>query len=220
MTGASGFLGRDVAPELARNGWVVRRAVRTQPRDANDVMISSLSPATDWRAALDGVDAVVHLAARVHQQSDEDAIEFHRNVNIVGTLHLVRSAAAAGVRDLIFVSTILAHGRSNCGRPPFREDDVLTPRGLYGNSKAAAEVGLEGDRAGQRHEGDRDQTAAGLRRRSKRQFRLAQARGDESFAASARLVKNRGAFVSAENLASFILYRLSHPGWTSTCFGG
>ena len=49
----------------------------------------------------------------------------------------------AGVKDFIFVSTILVHGRSNSGRPPFREDDVLTPRGLYGMSKAAAETGLK-----------------------------------------------------------------------------
>ena len=95
VTGASGFVGRHVVPELEQNGWLVRRAVRTPLQDANDVAIGSLSPATDWRAALDGVDAVVHLAARVHQQSDEQAIELYRNVNIEGTLHLARSAVAA-----------------------------------------------------------------------------------------------------------------------------
>lgn len=212
VTGASGFVGRHVVPVLARNGWIVRRAVRTPPQDANDVTIDSLSPTTDWRAALDGVDAVVHLAARVHQQSDEQAIELYRNVNIEGTLHLARCAAATGVRDFIFVSTILVHGRSNYGRPPFREDDVLTPRGVYGHSKAAAEVGLKEIASG-----------SGMRVTVIRPPLIYGAGAKGNFALLKRAVinrmplpladvKNRRAFVSAENLASFILHRLSQPG--------
>ncbi|MCP1831787.1 UDP-glucose 4-epimerase [Bradyrhizobium sp. USDA 4532] len=212
VTGASGFVGRHLVPVLARNGWLVRRAVRTAPQDANDVTIDSLSPATDWRAALEGVDAVVHLAARVHQHSDEQAIELYRSVNIEGTLHLARSAATAGVRDFIFVSTILVHGRSNYGRPPFREDDALTPRGLYGNSKAAAEVGLKEIMPGS----DMKVTVV-------RPPLIYGAGAKGNFALLKRAVINRvplplayadnhRAFLSVENLASFILHRLSHPG--------
>ncbi|MGF6311160.1 UDP-glucose 4-epimerase [Bradyrhizobium sp. i1.8.4] len=212
VTGASGFVGRHVVPVLARSGWVVRRAVRTPPQDANDVMIDSLSPATDWRAALDGVDAVVHLAARVHQQSDEHAIELYRNVNIEGTLHLARSAAAAGIRDFIFVSTILVHGRSNYGRPPFREDDVLTPRGLYGNSKAAAEVGLKEivPGSGMRVTVIRPPLIYGAG--AKGNFALLKRAVIKRMPLPLAYVKNRRAFLSAENLASFILHRLSQPG--------
>ena len=116
VTGASGFVGRHIAPELARHGWTVRRAVRERSEDGNDVVIGSLGPETGWHQALAGVDAVVHLAARVHHQHEEHAIGLYRNVNIEGTLHLARCAAAAGVKDFIFVSTILVHGRSNTGR--------------------------------------------------------------------------------------------------------
>lgn len=119
VTGASGFVGRHLVPLLVRNGWVVRRAVRTPPQDPNDVTIDMLGPTTDWREAVADVDAVVHLAARVHHQNDEHAVQLYHDVNVGGTLHLARTAMAAGVRDFIFISTILVHGRSNDGRPRF-----------------------------------------------------------------------------------------------------
>ncbi|MCA6121758.1 NAD-dependent epimerase/dehydratase family protein [Bradyrhizobium sp. WSM 1704] len=212
VTGASGFVGRHVLPLLERNGWSTRRAVRTPPRDARDVQIESLGPTTDWRAALAGVNAVVHLAARVHHQDEEHAIELYHNINVGGTLHLARAAIAAGVRDFIFVSTILVHGRSNDGRPPFREDDILTPRGLYGMSKAAAEVRLKELVPGN-----------GMRVTVIRPPLIYGAGARGNFALLERAVKrriplpladidNRRAFLSVQNLAAFILHRLTHPG--------
>ena len=212
VTGASGFVGRHALPLLERNGWAVRRAVRTAPEGANDVKISSIGPTTNWRDALAGVDAVVHLAARVHHQDEEHAIELYHNVNVGGTLHLARAAIAAGVRDFVFVSTILVHGRSNDGRPPFREDDVLTPRGLYGMSKAAAEVGLKELVPG-----------SGMRVTVIRPPLIYGAGAKGNFALLERAVKrgvplplakinNRRAFLSVQNLAAFILHRLKHPG--------
>ncbi|WP_407169470.1 NAD-dependent epimerase/dehydratase family protein [Bradyrhizobium sp. ORS 111] len=211
VTGTSGFVGRRLVPLLARNGWVVRRAVRTPPQDANDVAIDTLGPTTDWREAVAGVDAVVHLAARVHHQKEEHAIELYHNVNVAGTLHLARSAIDAGVRNFVFVSTILVHGRSNNGRPPFREDDTLTPRGLYGMSKAAAEAGLSELVAG-----------SGMKVTVVRPPMIYGAGAKGNFALLEKAVKrgvplplanihNRRAFLSVENLTSFILHRLERP---------
>jgi UDP-glucose 4-epimerase len=211
VTGASGFVGGHLAPALARAGWAVRRAVRKQDGTADEVLIRSLGPTTDWKDALAGADAVVHLAARVHHQHEEHAVELYRNVNIEGTLHLARSAAAAGVTHFIFVSTVLVHGRSNDGRAPFRESDLLTPRGLYGMSKAAAEAGLND-----------------LARASNMSVTVirpplvygAGARGNFAVLEKAvtlgvplpfAAIYNRRAFLSVENLASFILHRLSRP---------
>lgn len=212
VTGASGFVGRHLVPLLAQNGWVVRRAVRTPPRDANDVRIESLGATTDWRAALDGVHAVVHLAARVHHQDEEHAIELYHNVNIGGTLHLARGAIAAGVRDFIFVSTILVHGRSNSGRAPFREDDVLTPRGLYGMSKAAAEVGLRElvPGSGMRVTVVRPPLIYGAG--AKGNFALLEKAVKRRVPLPLANVSNRRAFLSVQNLAAFVIHRLSHPG--------
>nr|WP_249809558.1 MULTISPECIES: hypothetical protein [unclassified Bradyrhizobium] len=92
-----------------REGWSVGRVVRRSKCVGDEVVIESIGPETDWQAVLEGVDAVIHLAARVHHKHEEHA---------------------------------LVHGRSSEGRAPFSEDDVLTPRGLYGMSTAAAEAGM------------------------------------------------------------------------------
>src|SRR5262249_31298552 len=143
VTGANGFIGHHVVPALANAGWSVRCAVRRPMGYGDEAVIHSIGSGTDWRSALEGVDAVVHLAARVHQYDEGANFDPYREVNIDGTLHLARSAVEAQIRKFIFVSTILVHGRSNDGAAPFSERDVLTPRGPYGRSKAAAETGLQ-----------------------------------------------------------------------------
>jgi len=210
VTGASGFVGRHLVPVLARNGWTVRRAVRTPSGSDDEVLIESIGPATDWRAVLDDVEAVVHLAARVHRPRDEDAAELYRSVNTEGTLQLARCAANAGVRHFIFISTVLVHGRSNDGRAPFTEDDALTPRGVYGMSKAAAETGLRA----LTQDGDMRVTVirpplvygAGAKGNFNLLVRAVKRGIPLPFAA----VRNHRAFLSVENLTSFILPRLSH----------
>jgi UDP-glucose 4-epimerase len=210
VTGASGFVGRHVAPALAREGWAVRRALRAPSGTNDEVLIDSIGPATDWRAALAGVDVVVHLAARVHSQNEAQEVNLYRSVNIEGTLHLARCAAEAGVRQFIFVSSVLVHGRSNDGRAPFTENDALTPRGLYGMSKAVAEDGLE-DLA---QDGDMCVTVlrpplvygAGAKGNFKLLVKAVKFGIPLPFAA----IRNHRAVLSVENLTSFILQRLTH----------
>jgi UDP-glucose 4-epimerase len=210
VTGASGFVGRHLAPVLERNGWVVSRALRVPIVESNDVLVETIGPATDWKNALVGVDAVVHLAARVHNQHDEHAAELYRSVNTEGTLQLARCAANAGVRQFIFISTVLVHGRSNDGRAPFTEDDILTPRGAYGKSKAAAEIGLK---ALAQHSDMRITVirpplvyGAGAKGNFNLLVRAVRLGIPLPFAA----IRNHRAFLSVENLSSFILQRLSH----------
>jgi nucleoside-diphosphate-sugar epimerase len=144
VTGANGFVGHALCAHLAQQGLSVRRAVRGPPNaQAHDVAaVGDIGPDTDWRAALQDVDAIVHLAARVHVMRDtavDPQAEFRR-VNVGGTRHLARMAAKAGVRRFVFLSSVKVNGESS--QCPFRETDQPHPEDAYGVSKWEAEQAL------------------------------------------------------------------------------
>ncbi|QHP69092.1 NAD-dependent epimerase/dehydratase family protein [Bradyrhizobium sp. LCT2] len=211
VTGASGFVGGHVVPALTRQGWSVRRAVRRPTGADDEVVIETIGPETDWQAALEGVDAVVHLAARVHHKHEEHAVQLYRNVNIAGTLHLAHSAATAGVRQFIFVSTVLVHGRSNEGRAPFSEKDILTPRGLYGMSKAAAEAGLRTLARDSAINISVIRPPLVYGAGAKGNFALLTRAVSLGLPLPFAAIHNHRAFLAVQNLSSFILRRLAHP---------
>lgn len=143
ITGANGFVGRRLGQTLRAGDWGTREIVRSNPTEGQ-VACGSLDEAIDWRPLLEGCDIVVHAAARVHQMQDDPttaAAKFDR-VNHLATLELARQAATAGVRRLVFLSSIKVNGESTSGRGPFRADDVPAPEDAYGRSKWAAEQGL------------------------------------------------------------------------------
>ncbi|MGY4420389.1 nucleoside-diphosphate-sugar epimerase [Bradyrhizobium sp. JR6.1] len=94
----------------------------------------------------------------------------------------------------------------------FARTIILTPRGVYGNSKAAAEVGLKqiAPGGGMRVTVIRPPLIYGAG--AKGNFALLKRAVINRMPLPLAHVKNRRAFVSAENLASFISYRLSQPG--------
>jgi nucleoside-diphosphate-sugar epimerase len=147
VTGATGFLGRAVAERLAAAGRSVRAAVRRDPGDwppwVEAVAAGELSAATDWSQALQGIEVVVHCAARAHvlKETAADPLAEFRRVNTEGTVALARQAAAAGVRRFVFVSSIGVNGSETHGRG-FRHDDAPQPHSPYAVSKHEAELGL------------------------------------------------------------------------------
>jgi nucleoside-diphosphate-sugar epimerase len=147
VTGATGFVGRTLVHRLLADGRAVRAAVRrvseALPAEAETVTVDDIGPDTDWRAALAGVDAVVHLAARAHvlRDSSADAHARYRAVNTLGALRLAEAAATAGVRRFVFLSSARVHGDHTTGAP-FTESSPLLAEDPYGRSKADAERGL------------------------------------------------------------------------------
>ncbi|MBM4200355.1 MAG: NAD-dependent epimerase/dehydratase family protein, partial [Gammaproteobacteria bacterium] len=147
VTGASGFVGRALCLKLAAEGLRVRAALRraaATPDRCERVLIGDVGPDTDWSAALAGVDTVVHLAARVHMMDDtaNDPLEAFRHVNVLGSERLAGAAARAGVRRLVFVSSIKAMGERTAPDRPFSEVDTPRPADPYGRSKWEAEQSL------------------------------------------------------------------------------
>ncbi|MBI5958248.1 MAG: NAD(P)-dependent oxidoreductase, partial [Chloroflexi bacterium] len=91
------------------------------------------------RRALEGVTAVVHMAAIVRTPLSFGPTGWLEQVNHWGTANLVDSAAAAGVRHLVYTGSAAVYGPINTGGSAFRENDACRPVGLYAESKLRAE---------------------------------------------------------------------------------
>lgn len=146
VTGASGFIGRAFVAAYALRFRVrtVRRSAPPASIGAADTqIIPDIGPETDWRHALEGSDVVLHLAGRAHllRGTERNELAEFRRVNTDGTLHLARSAASAGARRFVFVSSIGVNGNETTSHA-FRETDTPDPREPYAVSKWEAEQGL------------------------------------------------------------------------------
>lgn len=141
MTGANGFVGRNLCRHLTEGGWQVRGAVRgTQSSPASEtISVGDIDGETDWREALQGVAAVVHCAARVHvlEETAADPLAAFRKVNVAGSEKLARQARDAGVKHFVFLSSI--------GARIAEDGDEVTP---YQRSKLEAERALRKVSAG------------------------------------------------------------------------
>lgn len=146
VTGASGFIGRPLVFELVKAGYdvaVVRREVGWHfPLAVRDVHVDNISSTTNWGSVLQGVDTVVHLAAKSHFVPNHGRLEDYRQINSLATINLAHHAAAAGVRRFIFLSSIKVLGEFTTSDKKFRSDDRPFPVGPYAVSKLEAELAL------------------------------------------------------------------------------
>lgn len=147
VTGANGFVGRALCALGVERRLQVKGATRHPCQlgeGVENVVVGELGEATDWSQALRGTEIVVHLAARVHVMRDQtqDPLDAFRQVNVHGTRQLALAAAAAGVRRLVYVSSIKVNGEETQGDAQFNEGDVPSPQDPYGRSKMETEQAL------------------------------------------------------------------------------
>jgi nucleoside-diphosphate-sugar epimerase len=147
VTGATGFVGMAVCEQAVRYGLAVKGALRIRgevPGCMESFVVGEINDATDWSRALIDVNAVVHLAARVHVMHDNaaDPLAAFRAVNVEGTLNLARQAVAAMVKRFVFISSVKVNGEATLPGRRFLADDMPAPQDPYGISKMEAEQGL------------------------------------------------------------------------------
>lgn len=149
VTGGCGFIGSRLVKALLERGssrvvaldslrYGRRQALAGLPASRVSVLPFDLGR-DDPEAllpALTGVDLVFHLAAEKHNQSKDSPPEVIR-ANVTGTWQLLDAATRAGVKRLVFSSSLYAYGRLS--GPPMVESELPQPSTVYGISKLAGE---------------------------------------------------------------------------------
>lgn len=146
ITGVNSFVGRFLSQELVAARHEVWGSVRAHDREVPPGLTKppfvsgDIGGTTSWRAALQDVDAIVHLAARVHvfDETSIDPAEAFWSVNVEGTRRLVQEAVAAQVKRIIFLSSVGIHPVPPEGQS-LDEQSPIAPRNDYARSKWEAE---------------------------------------------------------------------------------
>lgn len=143
VTGATGAIGSHLVEWLGRHACRVRilsrRCLAPEPFSVPVEWISGdISDRSIIPCAVDQVDTIFHLAARLHMNAPGDALKHeYERVNVQGTRILTEAAEKAGVHRLVFFSTINVYGDDNTGT--VNEKDEPHPDTLYARTKLDAE---------------------------------------------------------------------------------
>ncbi|WP_446744520.1 hopanoid-associated sugar epimerase [Silvibacterium acidisoli] len=156
LTGATGFVGSHVARKLAGQGADLRLLVRKSSNLANiegirgETVVGDLLKPESMRSAVQGCDALMHVAADYRLWVKDPATMYAANVE--GTRGLLRLAGEEGVRRIVYTSSVATMGFKSDGTivdetTPVSLSDMV---GHYKRSKFMAEqVAIEAARAGQ-----------------------------------------------------------------------
>ncbi len=143
LTGATGFIGRQLVAELPKRGYRVRVLLRRPAQfslNCGSAVIGDLARPQNLAAAFRDVTVVVHSAGLAPGMSGTPADDY-RAINVEATAALSRAAERAGVKRFVFMSSI----RAQCGPSAIgivTEAMPAQPMDPYGTSKLAAEQEL------------------------------------------------------------------------------
>jgi len=160
ITGANGFIGQSLCRYLIKKNKFVRGVVRDKLSIKNSdniqyVSVGDINFKTNWMYLLSDIDCIIHCAGKTHSLAKKNIIsdESYKSVNIDGTKQLAIKAAEAGVKRMIFLSSIKVNGENTDGLKLneidgtqhkffFTHTDEPAPKDIYGLSKWNAEKEL------------------------------------------------------------------------------
>jgi len=143
ITGATGAIGPGVVAELCKAGYAVRALSLDQPQASSfpggvEVCSGDITDPATVSASMQGVQAVVHMAALLHNfNCPPELYERYERINVGGTAHIIKSASLAHVERVVLFSTIAVYGPSNGAI--LTENSPPSPETVYAKTKLAAE---------------------------------------------------------------------------------
>lgn len=148
ITGAAGFIGSHLVERLLAQGHAVRvldnlstgKRANLPSTDNVEFLEGDIRHVPTVQSAVQGMDAIVHLAAVASvQASVDDPVGTHAT-NFDGTLHLLEAARHAGIRRFLYASSAAVYGDNES--LPIREDVTPNPLTPYAADKLAGEYYL------------------------------------------------------------------------------
>jgi len=221
VTGATGFIGKQLTTVLARKGFVLTVVVRKKthifPKEINQHIIKDLSRDIDWHDLLCNIDVIVHLAGKVHivdsQRTtlQQKLLQEYKNINTFATLRLAHQAAETNVSRFIYMSSLAVNGKFSY--KPFNENDLPNPNGPYAISKYEAELGLINLSKETALEVVviRPPLVYGPDAAGNFGYLIQWANSKVTFPLPLSRIKNRRSFVGLNNLIDFIICCINHP---------
>jgi UDP-glucose 4-epimerase len=143
VTGATGAVGPVVMRAVHDAGYAVRTLSLDSPPvgiwpDDVEIRIGDITNSSTVQAAVEGVDSIIHMAAILHVGNPPPEMrEKYDKINVGGTSNVVNAAAEAGVKRIVFFSTIAVYGQS--GGRILTEDSKPCPDTFYARTKLEAE---------------------------------------------------------------------------------
>jgi UDP-glucose 4-epimerase len=144
ITGATGAIGPCVVQAFHHAGYRIRTFSHIPPAEGIfpeniEVVIGNVTDKGAVQSAMQGVDAVIHLAALLHIFNPPPQLnEKYEKINVGGTRNVVDAAISAGVQRIVLFSTIAVYGRSREGGI-LNEQSKTQPETYYAETKLAAE---------------------------------------------------------------------------------
>lgn len=143
VTGATGAVGPQVVASLLDAGCRVRTLSLDPPRnelwpESIEALTGDITNPEDVDHAVQGVDAVIHMAALLHIFNPPPSLRGrYEKVNVTGTANVVKSAIDAKAKRVVFFSTIAVYGDSH--GQILTEETPPKPNTFYGQTKYSAE---------------------------------------------------------------------------------